>query len=211
MARSNYEITKIRARGDFLKYDQQRMIEKFRLRNDEAYLYIRFAGRNYRVERRGGMVEWSEDDFVHVEEAGFNEAMSIYDVLCYSKENCRLSGRFSKLLNLKGTGFGVTPGKGMNSAAEQYFDRRPDLLDRACERLGGTRESQGDIAWRLPVFDFLPLILQFWQSDDEFPPSLKVMWDENILDYVHYETTYYIEGHLMKRICGLMEQMEEAE
>ena len=39
---SNYEITKHRVQGDFLKYDQETMIRKFSLQSDEQYLYINF-------------------------------------------------------------------------------------------------------------------------------------------------------------------------
>ena len=39
---SNYETTKRRVQGEFLKYDQEKMIRKFALRFDENYLYINF-------------------------------------------------------------------------------------------------------------------------------------------------------------------------
>lgn len=29
---------------------------------------------------------------------------------------------------------------------------------------------------------------------------LKFMWDENILDYVHYETIYFMMSHVIKRL-----------
>ena len=35
---SNYETTKRRVQGEFLKYDQEKMIRKFALRFDEDYL-----------------------------------------------------------------------------------------------------------------------------------------------------------------------------
>ena len=39
---SNYEITKRRVQGEFIKYDQSKMIEKFHLKSDAEYLYIKF-------------------------------------------------------------------------------------------------------------------------------------------------------------------------
>lgn len=38
------------------------------------------------------------------------------------------------------------------------------------------------------------------KSDEEFPPCLKVMWDENVLDFIKYETTYYVLDYLLERI-----------
>ena len=49
---STYEITKHRVQGDFLKYDQEKMIQKFSLKHDEQYLYINFIGHFYRINRQ---------------------------------------------------------------------------------------------------------------------------------------------------------------
>lgn len=51
---SNYEITKRRVQKDFLKYDQEKMIQKFSLKFDEQYIYIKFIGHLYRVHRNTG-------------------------------------------------------------------------------------------------------------------------------------------------------------
>lgn len=91
---SNYEIMKNQMSAKFLEYDQNHMITKFSLPHDEQYLYIRFVGREYRISRSTGRVAWSEDHFLTETEADYNEAMTIYDVLCYSKEDCALAGKF---------------------------------------------------------------------------------------------------------------------
>ena len=61
------------------------------------------------------------------------------------------------------------------------------------------------MAYRLPLFPFLPLVLQFWDSDEEFGPVVKIMWDENVLRYMHYETTFYAVSHLWRRLAEEME------
>jgi hypothetical protein len=81
-----------------------------------------------------------------------------------------------------------------------FFDAHTQQLVRACEQLGGTPEHHGDVSYRLPVFDFLPVLLQFWKSDEEFPASLQFMWDKNVLSYLHYETTFYVVSHILERI-----------
>lgn len=45
MAQSNYEFMRNQMRVEFIKYNQQKMIEKFHLTYDESYLYIDFVGR----------------------------------------------------------------------------------------------------------------------------------------------------------------------
>ena len=109
---TNYEITRNQMRGEFVKYDQENMIRKFSLRNDASYIYINFMSREYRIDRKTGVVEWSENDFSTSEEADFNESMTIYDILCYSKDDCSLSGNFCPVNLLKGTV--KTSGSGSN-------------------------------------------------------------------------------------------------
>ena len=49
MAQSNYDITLARMPGEFLKYDQQRMICMFCHDYDADHLYLRFLDRRDRV------------------------------------------------------------------------------------------------------------------------------------------------------------------
>ena len=91
---SNYEKMKRSMSKVFLQYPQEKMIEKFSLEADKDYLYVWFFGRKYRINRSTGEVQWSEDSFCSVQEAGYNEAMTIYDVLCNAKDTCHLSHEF---------------------------------------------------------------------------------------------------------------------
>ena len=42
----------------------------------------------------GKQEQWSNDAFETVYEANYNETMTIYDVLCYSKDGCHLANEF---------------------------------------------------------------------------------------------------------------------
>lgn len=203
--KSNYDTMRDLMQVQFLEYDQTHMIEKFQLKYDEAYLYIKFVGRMYRINRRSGKVEWSEDAFQSCTDAGYNEAMSIFDILCYSKDDCRLSGKFCNINELKGTVQSSRAGGSIFFHQTQYFDGKTEELCQACESLGGKKGSVGDVSYCLYPFEFLPMMLQFWNSDEEFPANLKIMWDENILDYVHFETSFFIAGHVLLRIREMME------
>ena len=203
MAKSNYEITRDRVKKEFVKYDQKKMIEKFHLKYDETCLYLKFLGREYRIFRSTGLTEWSEDNFLHVQEGSFEEVLTIFDVLCNSKDDCHLSGRYCKVESLKGIGYTGNPGKGSTDGAGQFFTHRMEALSKACRRLGGTEMGKGDVSFLIPVFDFLSVWLQFYDADDEFPAQLTLMWDENVLEYMRFETTFYAAGHLQKRLMEL--------
>lgn len=197
---TNYEIMRNQMREEFLKYDQEKMIQKFALDFDEDYLYVVFVSRNYRINRKNGVVEWSENDFQSAVEADYNESMTIYDVLCYSKDDCCLSGKFSPLHMVKGITKTLHTGGSMFQKTADSFQGHIKQLEYACSLFGEPARIVGDVAALLYAFPFLPVTFQFWEGDEEFPPSLKFMFDENILDYMHYETVYFMMGHILKRL-----------
>ena len=47
---------------------------------------------------------------------------------------------------------------------------------------------------------FFPVLLQFWQADEEFPPKLVLLWDQNTIEFMHFETTFYLQGDLLERL-----------
>lgn len=96
---SNYEIIQSQMAVAFLNYDQEKkMIGKFALENDDRFLYMGFGGRHYRIDRKTGVVMWQASEDWNM--AGYNEAMTIYDVLCYAKQDCKVAGTMVNLANL---------------------------------------------------------------------------------------------------------------
>lgn len=205
MRKSNYDIMKEEMQKKFLEYGQDRMIQKFGLKFDIQYLYIQFVGREYRINRNDGKVEYMMEDGNFVD-AGYDEAMSIYDVLCGAKEDAHLSNEFTTLGSLPGIVRGIGLDNKLFQKEAQYFDHRMNELSAACEVLGGTCEEKGDVSYRIMAFPFLPVIFQFWESDEDFPASLQFLWDRNILDYMHYETTFYVVNQILYRLQEIMDK-----
>lgn len=210
MKRDNYEQMRDQMRCHFLDFDQSEMIRKFNLIHNDSFLYLRFFKRLYRINRSDGVVEWSEDGFQACVEGDYNESMTIYDVLCCSKSDCRLSGQFAPSSSLKGTVYTASNAGGGSMFAQvtEIFDARPEALSRACECLGGIPQGRGDVSYRIEMFDFLPLQFSFWQSDEDFPPEITLFWDTNVLDFMHYETLWFAAGHMMNRLKALMMHLD---
>ena len=55
------------------------------------------------------------------------------------------------------------------------------------------------------IFDFLPVKFLFFEEDCDFPPEIKFLWDENVLDYIRFETTFFAFSHLLHRIAEVIE------
>ena len=328
--RDNYQITLVRTRELFLKYDQQAIIDRFSLNADERYLYLTFAARPYRIERATGAMEYWKDERASAEcvatesaadknpraecvatesaadenpraervatesaadenpraecvatecaaderasaecvatecaadenpraecvatesaaderasaecvatecaadknpraervatecaadknpraervatecaagvwlPAGHGDGMTIYDILCDSKPDARVSGRFQNAWNQRNVS--SAPNGSLFQSSADFFSGKCALLSAACERLGGERVSTGDVGFDIPVFNEIKMRMLFWDADDEFPASMNLQWDEHILDFMRYETTFYAAGFILNRL-----------
>lgn len=201
---SNHEITRQRVMRGIAGYDIPKAIRQFSLHSDLHYLYADFMARHYRIDLKSGMTEWSAEPLfgaagsVCVQEASFNEVLSLFDILFYSKEDASLSGDYTVMQNLSRVQTTASyAGKGAFQKYEEYWDRQPERLAKACEALGGVPFGKGDVAYRIPVFREIDLILRFWRSDEDFPASLQFLFDQNLLQFMHYETTWYVVSHLL--------------
>ncbi|MBQ8815313.1 MAG: DUF3786 domain-containing protein [Lachnospiraceae bacterium] len=190
----NYDKQVTISRGLFLNYDQQKMIEKFGLRADEQYIYIEMLNQLYRISRESGAVETEAGEC-----RNFNVAMTIYDVLCCSMKNPVLAHQWVTPANLQMLSTSPDTEAFTRKTAEA-FSGKSELLWAACEKIGGRRpeiSAGADVCWEFDLFPFLPVQFRFWDKDEEFPAQIKLLWDKNTLDFLHFETTYYAMGWLL--------------
>lgn len=195
----NYEIARDRAQEYFLTFDQDSVIRRWQLSCDQAFLYVDFLGRPYRVCRRTGQITRVFDG----KQAGFSEVLSIFDFLCHTGEDQFLTGRLAPVNSLKHSPKAGGVETGFYTKAARAFDKDPQKLISACEALGGTRVDMGDIGYRIPLFGEMQVVLKFYHADEEFPPSVTFLWDENTLNFLFYETVFYIAGFLVETLCEL--------
>ena len=82
----NYEKQVYTGRELFLKYDQDKLIEKYGLKHDEEYLYLIYIETEYRINRRNGAIEYATgEEWTDCRE--YTVVMTIYDFLCCSAEH----------------------------------------------------------------------------------------------------------------------------
>lgn len=195
----NYQISRDRAQSFFLNFDQQKLIACWKLRHDARWLYVRFLNQEYQIGRHDGRVLRADGS-----EAGFNEVLSIFDFLCHEGEHKTLCGSWAPVNSLKGLGAAAGVGTDFHEGIASVFDKDPLAFRAACEALGGEATPMGDIGYRFPVFGDFSLILKFYHSDEDFPASATILWDANTLQFLFYETTFYIAGFLLKSIAEHM-------
>lgn len=202
----NYDKQVDIGRKIFLEYDQDRLIRKFSLEADGAWIYLTYLNTPCRISRATGQID-ELGDGVWTECRDFGTVMTIYDLLCHHKGDAApvLKGEWCTVGSFIVTGVQSTGTFTKKYAA--MFDDHVEELKAACARLGGTPEKRiagADVTCRLPVTPFFPVLLQFWAGDDEFPPKLMLLWDRNSMEFLHFETTFYLQGDIAQRLTREM-------
>lgn len=203
----NYDLQVDIGKRIFLEYDQELMIRKFHLNADGQYIYLSYLNTPCRISRRAGGIEeqicgqWQEC-------RDFSTVMTVYDLLCYHKgENApALFHQWCAVGTFVVTG--VTQTDTFTKKYARLFDGRLEKLKAACERLGGVLQERlagADLTCKFQVTPFFPVLLQFWKGDDEFPPKLLILWDRNTDSFLHFETTFYLQGDLLSRLQCYLE------
>lgn len=203
----NYLIQAANAKKYFLTYDQSALIRKLRLPFDDDYLYPVLLARRYRLDRRTGDLQ-KEVRGIWMDANTHEEVMTLLDLICDSREDRFLSGRWKNMSDF-GRAFHQNLLEDARDPWAELFQSEPDRFRQACEALGGQPLSTGDIAYAIELFDGLSIAVQLWLGDEEFPPRLRLLWDENALMYLKYETMYYARALLLARIREEMAPQEE--
>ena len=208
MAASNYDLQVDIARDIFLRYDQLSLIRKFGLDSDDRWMYLDYLNVPCRISRADGRIEEFRND-AWLECRSFETVMTIYDLLCYHKgeQMPSLSGQWCTVGNFVVTG--VTSTGTFTKKYAALFDSRMEDLTAACAAMGGVflpRIAGADLTVRFPVTAFFPVLFQFWRGDEEFPPKLLLLWDRNADRFLHFETTFYLQGDLLQRLKRLTER-----
>ena len=193
----NYLLQLQSAQKRFLTYDQESLIQKLRLASDENYIYIPMLGSQYRLCRRTGSLERQNKGWIDANT--FGEVMVLLDILCDSREDRQLSGRWQSTQQF-GKLFHTSLLEPKEDSFATGFDQHPGLLKQVCLSLGGSAISGGDEGYAVPLMDDLQIGIFFWHADEEFPAQIRFFWDANALQYIRYETMHYALGLLKSRL-----------
>lgn len=201
--KSNYEITLQNAMKRFCSYDMTVLSQRPGVTDGGEYLQTRFFGMNTKIFKKTGEIT------VDGQPADFCEALSVFDWLCDRKENAKASGEFCPVHSLPGV---VVRGKGLTMDAPELAQRiEKDItrFQKIIQKMDGKTINLGDFGAEIEIFPELPMQMKFYYSDEEFPPSITFLWDKNILNFVRYETVYYLCGTIKKHLLTIMNHILE--
>lgn len=205
----HYELTCEKWREIFLGLDQQELAKRFSMQQDEDAWYIEYYHRCYRLDKKSGRIVWKENPDMPL---SFNTLMSIYNLFYYSKPYAQVRGEFVPFRQVKRAApFDPAFQKTVIRVLAKSFEGHADLLEKACLAMGGTKIPQGDVGYVVKAFDWMPVMVVFWDADEEFEAQANILFDADITDFLHEETVVCIGSELVKRLCeevGIMEHGE---
>ena len=206
---SNYDRQVDIGRRIFMEYNQDKIIRKYELLADEHWIYLDYLDTSYRISRENGKIEEQQKENCWKECRSYDTVMTIYDLLCYAKGDTApvLYGAWQTLGNFA---VGSSPGTGaFTKKYAKQFRNSAEKLKAACKKLGGIMQkpmARADVTCLIPVTSFFPVLLQFWDGDEEFDPELVLLWDKNSNQFLHFETMFYLQGDLLDIIKNKLEE-----
>lgn len=189
----------------FLSYDQEEMIRRCALRADEDHLYPVYLGEELTLERRTGRLTHADGS-----EADPGLTLIVFDYLCHDTEPRPLSGRLCPASALPGLGVSRPKDGDFYGRYGEKFDSRTAQLAQTLSDMGGRPFPTGDAAAEFQLFPGFPLVFQFWEGDEEFPSSVRFLWDERTTDYLHFETLFYIMGAFLQKLSERLDKRKES-
>lgn len=85
-------------------------------------------------------------------------------------------------------------------ALTTVFEEKKDKLFEVLERLGGKRVDHGDAAFELEFMPKVKVLLIFEEADEEFPASVRLLYDKNSIYYQPHEMLGNISWFLASRV-----------
>ena len=193
---NNYDKMLADACRRFTAYDMQALAQRPGVEDIGACLKTCFLGETALLRKRDGRIT------VGGRAADFGETLSILDWLCDGKSDAVAAGEYCTVGSLPGIYVGGSGLVMSGGALAKRIDAEPHRFRDACHAIGGREVALGDLGFEIPVFPGVAMCLKFYFGDEEFPPQLTFLWDKNMLQFVRYETVYYIAGCVQKRLLG---------
>ncbi len=200
---TGYDKSILVAKNLFTQWDHSKISLNFPMIKQDGSCYtLRFLGQQFKLSLLDGSLSRIADDGTYRDGSAL-EYLTIMDMLC-SEKPLQLSGSWCQVSHFKPVSLrSDIAERDLFADYSALFSENIAALPEACRKLGGTEyivNKSADISYKIDLFEFYPIIFQFWDKDDEFPPQIRVLWDVNTMDYLMFETTYYAVTCLFNRI-----------
>lgn len=84
----------------------------------------------------------------------------------------------------------------------ELLDAEPEAAATGISRMGAVRTEgfPSDLAWTVHLLPRLPAAILYWKGDEEFPSSLKILFDETADRFLDVETLIFLAEGMIRTI-----------
>jgi Domain of unknown function (DUF3786) len=125
----------------------------------------------------------------------------------HTSDGTPLAGRWISFSELPGGGFYAQAFQGYSgNELSRTFGEDTTSLERAALAAGGSPERFADLAFSFPLFPRLHLLVAYWQGDEDFPGSLRILFDAAAEHHLPMDVCAIAGGMLTRRILKAYRQ-----
>lgn len=73
---------------------------------------------------------------------------------------------------------------------------------QAAENLGGKREHLGDVSYSFQALPRLPVLIVYWQGDEDFPASMQILFDASAPHHLPTDVCAILGSMLARRLLS---------
>ncbi|MHC5039765.1 MAG: DUF3786 domain-containing protein [Planctomycetota bacterium] len=172
---------------------------------DGPRILVPMAGRLFSVDPERREIR-EKDAETGWKETGFLESVVLVSYLA-TADGFPLSGEW---VSEKGLALGEmyfrAPHALPTPGLAQRFGSDPDGFVRAAVALGGSETGQGDRGIEVPALPRVPIRLNLWLGDEEFPdPDVRFLFDKNTTHYLILDGVLTLTHIVVKALLGAAE------
>jgi hypothetical protein len=83
---------------------------------------------------------------------------------------------------------------------ETPYENNIEEFKEKCERLDGIPLDMADAAYAFEITPRIPVVVQFWEKDDEFPAEAKILFDKTIAEQLAPDILFCLTVEICRRI-----------
>lgn len=198
---SNYEKQCEDWRKRFLTMDQEDICRRLpEVRKSEEKLFVWHYGREFAVDRQDGTIQAISDD----RPVDVMPRLNIYTLFWYAEKDAAQTGNWVPFRELRNASpFTKAFQEGILEPLAETFSGQEELLEKAVKKLRGERISAA--GFQLSAFSCIPVWLNFWDADDEFPAQVNLLFDSSATDFNHVESIVTIATEALYQLAEAAE------
>ncbi len=156
---------------------------RYRVVDSQEIIFLEYLNQSYRIVFPDIVISQIESE----EEVAMRDKILILHYLARAK-GTPVTNKLTTFRELpEGANYFPTFSKRAIKPLLDHFDREPERLIAAAEKLGGHKVDYGDVAVTINAFSYVPITLVLWQGNKEFAPEGSMLFDSTVSDYLSIE------------------------